>query len=190
VRSGCERARRDADEQERRDGERDGVHREEGRERKHREEHSRERPAADAEGAVGRADEGVRLLDVPPRHHGWEERTVCRLEVVRGRLHHERGDHERPQWQLPREAGDGDRHERRRADEISADHHPPPIEPIGDEPAVEAEQERRTEVALPEERERARRPGRDRVGSVSCASSGAAVTGRPRAASLPAGGAD
>ena len=114
------------------DGEED-AHRHEG------EQCRGERPAADRERLGGRLDDGVRLLDVRSVDERRDGRAVGRLEVAGRRLEDERRDDEPPERQAAGEAGDRNRDQHDAADEVGADHQPPPAPAVCGHTAVQPE---------------------------------------------------
>jgi hypothetical protein len=99
-------------------------------------------------------------LDVVAVDEGGEEGAVGGLEVTRCSLENERGDDEHPEVEPAGEPGDrhGDQHGAAR--DVGADHHPAPVAPVGDEAAVQAEDEGREAVGEPHG-EHAERAGAD-----------------------------
>ena len=119
-----------------------------------------ERPAADRERVRGRPHKPVRLLHVASVDELGQQPAVRGVEVARRRREHEGGHDEDGERQVTRQPGDRDRHEHDPANEVGGDHHAPPIPAVGDDSAVQPEEERGHAVGEPN-RDHAERPARD-----------------------------
>jgi hypothetical protein len=153
----------DAEQQGGRDEEGRRIEGEERADRHEREESRSRRPAADRETVRRRPDERVRPLDVVAIDEGRQERAVGRVEVAGRGRQAEGGDDEKPEWQVALESEHGNGYEQRAAEEVGRDHRPAAVEAVGDEPAVEAESERRDAVRKPDGQHAQRPAGDERV---------------------------
>ncbi len=134
-----------------RDEEGGGVDGEEHAQR-HEEEKGRSQcPAADVDGVGTGPDERIRLLDVRAAHECGEERAVRRIEIARRGGEKESRQHESPEREIAGEPRDRNRDQDRSAEEVGRDHRPPPLEPVGEEAAVQAEKKRRDAVGEPDD---------------------------------------
>jgi hypothetical protein len=131
----------DSRDERRRDEEGGGVDGEEHAQRHENEEGRSQCPTADVDGVGTGADQRVRLLDMGTAHECGEEGAVSRVEVARRGGEKESRQHEPPEREIAGEPRDCDRDQDRSAEEIGGDHRPPPLEPVGEEAAVQPEKE-------------------------------------------------
>ena len=149
-----------AEQEDGRQEERRRVESEERADRHHDEQEPGERPAADRERIRRRPHQPVRLLHVAPVDELGQKPAVRRVEVARRRREHESGHDEDGERQMTRQPGDRHRDEHDPANEVGGDHHAPPIPAVGDDSAVQPEEERGHAVGEPN-RDHAERPARD-----------------------------
>jgi hypothetical protein len=104
-----------------------------------------------------RAHERVRRLHAVPSGERRQDGSVRGVEVACARREHEGRDDERPERQRRHQPRERDRHERGGPDEVGGHHHPLALGAVGEDAAVEAEDERRQAVGEPHDQD-AQRP--------------------------------
>lgn len=131
----------DPEEQRGRYEERRCVEPEEGADRHEGQEAGRRGPSSHRQRVRRRAHQAVRALDVVAVDQRGQEGAVGRIEIAGRGGEREGGDDQQPQRQVALQSQRGHRDEQDAAEQIRGDHRPPPVEPVGNEAAVEPEGE-------------------------------------------------